>query len=110
MAFKIVNETYECLEGENPERYGYIEGYTSNTVGETYLRINCKTLIDENMLAWYKRCWGEIPTIPNGLGTCENEGCRKLQNGDIVGEGVRLNKKQVKQLIRELKKWLRRGY
>ena len=24
MAFKIVNETYECLPNENPEKYGYI--------------------------------------------------------------------------------------
>ena len=110
MAFKIVNETYECLEDENPERYGYIEGYTSNTVGETYLRINCKELIDNRMLDWYKRCYGEIPTKPNGFGICQNECCRPLQNGDVVGAGVRLNKKQVKQLINELKKWLKNGY
>ncbi len=57
MAFKIVNETYECSPNENPEKYGYIEGYTSNTVGETYLRINCKALIDEDKLDWYKRCY-----------------------------------------------------
>lgn len=110
MAFKIVNETYECLDGENPERYGYIEGYTSNTVGETYLRINCKALIDEHKLDWYKRVYGEIPTTPS----CDNfppykKGLRPLQDGDIIGEGVRLDKRQVKLLIKELKKWLRKG-
>ncbi len=110
MPFKIVNETYGCPDGVDPARYGYIEGYTSNTVGETYLRINCKVLIDEEKLNWFKQCYGEIPTIPNGLGNCRNEGCRPMQNGDIVGEGIRLNKKQVKKLIRELKKWVRRGY
>lgn len=86
MAFKIVNETYECSPNENPEKYGYIEGYTSNTVGETYLRINCKALIDEDKLDWYKRCYGEIPTIENVLG---QRGCRPLKVGDIIGEGVR---------------------
>ena len=106
MAFKIVNETYKGNEGQNPEAFGYIEGYTSNTVGETYLRINCKSRIDESKLEWYRRCYGEIPTIINGV----KRGCRPLQDGDIIGEGVRLNKKQVKQLIKELKKWLRRGY
>ena len=30
--------------------------------------------------------------------------------GDIEGAGIRLTRKQVKQLVRELKKWLRRGY
>lgn len=110
MPFKIVNETYACPNGENPERYGYIEGYTSNTVGETYLRVNCKVLIDDEKLDWYKRCYGDITTIPNGLPTARNEGCRKMQSGDEVGEGVRLNRKQVKKLIRELKKWIRRGY
>lgn len=110
MAFKIINETYPCLSGESPERYGFIEGYTSNTVGEMYLRVNCKVLVDANKLDWYKQCYGDIPTIPNGFGICKNEGCRPLQDGDVIGEGVRLNRKQVKKLIRELKKWLRRGY
>ncbi len=107
MAFKIVNETYECSPDENPERYGYIEGYTSNTVGETYLRINCKSLVDEEKLDWYKRCYGEVPTIENRLG---HRGCRSLKAGDIIGEGVRLNQEQVKQLIKELKLWLKKGY
>lgn len=34
MAFKIVNETY-VDDNRKPEVFGYIEGYTSNTVGET---------------------------------------------------------------------------
>lgn len=111
MAFKIVNETYECLPGENPERYGYIEGYTSGTAGETCLRINCKSLVDDGMLNWYMRCYGAIPTIPDQSGDCINKkGCRTLQSGDVIGDGVRLSKKQVKQLIKELKLWLRRGH
>ena len=107
MAFKIANETYYVEKGREPEVYGYIEGYTSNTVGKTYLRLNCKSLVDNEILEWYKRVYGEIPTTPCGLG---EKGCRPLQNGDIIGEGVRLNKKQVKKLIKELKKWLRRGW
>ena len=108
MAFKIVNETYYA---ENPESMGWIEGYTSNTVGHTYLRINCKCLIDEERIDWYKRLWTELPTIPIKPSVhFDKQGCRPIQVGDIIGEGVRLNKKQVKQLIKELKKWLRKGY
>ena len=95
MPFKIVNETYYTDENENPERYGYIEGYTSNTVGATFLRINCKVTLDEDLINFRKKF------------------CPHYYNpkaGDISGEGVRLNKKQVKQLIKELKKWLRKGY
>ena len=111
MAFKIVNETYYVEKGREPEVYGYIEGYTSNTVGETYLRINCKCLIDEEKIDWYKRCWTELPTIPiHPSCYLDKKGCRPIQDGDIIGEGVRLNKKQVKQLIKELEKWLRKGY
>lgn len=111
MPFKIVNETYECSPDENPERYGYIEGYTSNTVGETYLRINCKSVVDEEKLDWYKRCYGQIPTTPIREATLGlRSGCRPLQDGDIIGEGVRLSRRQVKQLIKELKLWLKKGY
>lgn len=93
MPFKIVNETYYTNENENPERYGYIEGYTSNTAGATFLRINCKVTLDEDLIRFRK-----------------NNNRYELEVGKQVGEGVRLNKKQVKQLIKELKKWLRKGY
>ena len=46
MAFEIVNETYVTLDGETPKKHGYIEGYTSNTVGETYLRLNINSIKD----------------------------------------------------------------
>ena len=105
MAFKIVNETY-VDDNRNPEVFGYIEGYTSNTVGETYLRLNVKVLIDEKKISWHKRLHGDIPKIAFGF----EKGIRPIQDGDIVGEGIRLNKKQVKQLIKELRKWLRKGY
>ena len=107
MPFEIVNETYEIIEGQDPKRFGYIEGYTSNTVGETYLRLNCKELIDKDELDWYMRVYKEIPTTPKG---CGQKGCRPLQEGDIIGAGVRLSKAQVKQLIKELKLWLKKGY
>lgn len=107
MAFEIINETYEVTEGQDPKRFGYLEGYTSNTVGETYLRLNCKELVDKEELEWYKRVYKDIPTIPKGFG---QQGCRPLQEGDIVGAGIRLSQKQVKQLIKELKLWLKRGY
>ena len=93
MPFKIVNETYYTEEGQNPERYGYIEGYTSNTVGETFLRINCKATLDEDLVRFY-----------------QTTGHFNLEVGRHIGEGVRLNKKQVKQLIKELQKWLKKGY
>lgn len=93
MPFKIVNETYYTEEGQNPERYGYIEGYTSNTVGATFLRINCKVTLDEDLIRFRNKT--------NHF---------NLEVGRHIGEGVRLNKKQVKQLIKELKKWLRKGY
>lgn len=97
MAFEIVNETYVTLEGENPKKYGYIEGYTSNTVGETYLRMNIKVIPDQEMYDTYKRT-GAI------------EDCFTFKVGKPFGEGIRLSRKQVKQLIKELKKWLKKGY
>lgn len=110
MPFEIVNETYQCSPNENPKKYGYIKGYTSNTVGETYLRLNCKSVLDDEQIDWYKRVFGEVPTTPNTPSSAlRKKGCRPLQAGDIIGEGIRLNKKQVRQLIKELKRWLRRG-
>lgn len=57
MAFQIVNESYNAeAEGRDPKVYGYIEGYTSNTVDtDVYLRLNCKELVDEEKIDWYKR-------------------------------------------------------
>lgn len=97
MAFEIVNETYQTLEGQDPKKFGYIEGYTSNTVGETFLRLNVKSIPDQDMYDTYKR-----------TGAIESHFTYKV--GQPFGEGIRLNKKQVKQLIKELKKWLRKGY
>lgn len=96
MAFEIVNETYITLEGENPKKYGYIEGYTSNTVGETYLRMNIKSIPEQDQYDCYKRT--------NSLADFE------YKVGKPYGEGVRLNKKQVMRLIWELIKWLVKGY
>lgn len=96
MAFEIVNETYITLPDEDPKKYGYIEGYTSNTVGATYLCINCKSIPDQDSYDCHKRarCLEDF----------------EYRVGKPYGEGVRLNKKQVCKLIWELIKWLVRGY
>lgn len=96
MPFEIVNETYTTLPGENPKKWGYIEGYTSNTVGETYLRLNVKSIPDQEQYDHHKRC-------------------RSLDNfeyrpGKVYGEGIRLSRKQVVRLVLELVKWLVKGY
>ena len=96
MAFKIVNETYTTLPDESPEKYGYVEGYTSNTVGATYLRLNVMSVPDEDQYNTYKRT-----------------GCLRhfeYKPGQKYGTGVRLNRKQVVRLIWELAKWLVKGY
>ena len=95
MAFEIVNETYRTLEGENPKKWGYIEGYTSNTVGETFLRLNVKSLPDLEQYNHHKRC-GILKDFD-------------YQVGKPYGEGIRLNRKQVLKLIWELLKWLVKG-
>lgn len=96
MAFEIINETYPTLENENPKKYGYIEGYTSNTVGKTYLRINCFEIPDEDAYECHRRS-GSIEVF-------------EYKPGKKYGTGVRLNKKQVRKLIWELIKWLVRGW
>ena len=96
MAFEIVNETYLTLDGEDPKKWGYIEGYTSNTVGKAYLRMNIKSIPDQDQYDCHKRC--------NRLDLFE------YRVGKPYGEGIRLNKKQVVRLIWELTKWLVRGY
>ena len=108
MAFQIVDESYHAeAEGRDPKTYGYVEGYTSNTVDDQiYLRLNCKELVDGEKIDWYKRvCKGQIPTRYEF-----GKGAVPLKPGDVEGQGVRLTRKQVKQLIKELKKWLKRGY
>lgn len=104
MSFEIVDKSY-CAEaeGRDPKVYGYLEGYTSNTVSqERYLRLNCKAIIDEEKLDWYKRVYGVIPLIEHfGKGCYE-----KAEPGDIIGGGIRLTESQVKELIYELSKWL----
>lgn len=95
MAFKIVNKTYITLPGENPEKHGYVEGYTSNTVGATYLRLNVMAVPDKEMYDTYKRT--------NCLSSFE------FKPGQKYGTGVRLNRKQVVRLLWELFKWLVRG-
>ena len=96
MAFEIVNETYATKPGENPKKWGYIEGYTSNTVGKTYLRLNIKSIPDQDLYDTY--------ALTGALKHFE------YRVGEIFGEGIRLNRKQVCQLIWELFKWLVRGW
>lgn len=96
MSFEIINETYPTLPEEDPRKYGYIEGYTSNTVGATYLRINVKSIPDQSQYDCHKRS-GSIQHF-------------EYRVGEPYGEGVRLNKRQVWCLIWELLKWLIRGH
>lgn len=96
MAFEIVNETYRTSEGEDPKKYGYIEGYTSNTMDETYLCLNVRSVPDEEIYESYKRS--------PGLQYFE------YQIGKPYGESVRLNRRQVVRLIWELIKWLLKGW
>ena len=97
MAFEIVNETYvPDYDGENPKKWGYIEGYTSNTVGYTFLRLNVKAIPDQSMYDTYKRT-GALPNF-------------EFRPGNRYGTGIRLSRKQVVKLIWELFKWLIKGY
>lgn len=96
MPFEIINETYTTLPGENPKQWGYIEGYTSNTVGETYLRLNVKSIPSQRQYDTHKRC-GRLDYFAYRV-------------GQAYGEGIRLSRKQVAKLIWELVKWLIRGW
>jgi hypothetical protein len=110
MSFKISDIEYTKGTDRNPDAMGYIEGYTSNTAGATFLRINAKNLIDEEKIDWYKRLYKGLPiTSDIDMETC-NSYLREVKVGDIIGEGVRLNRKQVIRLIFELTKWAIRGY
>ena len=111
MAFKIVDRTYTKGTGRKPESMGIIEGYTSNTVGATYLRINCKAETDQEHYDWYMRLYGEVPHDVHDY-DADRHKCflRDRQVGDVTGEGIRLDRKQVVRLIWELIKWVVRGY
>jgi len=106
MAFKIADIEYTKGTDHKPEVMGYIEGYTSNTVGKTFLRINCMSEIDQNKIEWYQRCFHGLPLIPSINKDTLHEYLREVKVGDCIGDGVRLNKKQVLKLIFELIKWL----
>lgn len=111
MAFRIVDRTYTQGTDRKPESMGIIEGYTSNTVGATYLRINCKVETDQEMYDWFMRLYGEVP---HDVHTYDNDTLksrlRNRQVGDVTGEGIRLDRKQVIRLIWELLMWLIKGY
>lgn len=111
MAFRIVDRTYSNGTDRKPEAMGIIEGYTSNTVGHTYLRINCKVETDQEMYDWFMRVYREVPHDVYDY-NCETHrsSLRDRQIGDITGEGIRLDRKQVIHLIWELIKWLVKGY
>ena len=110
MGFKISDIEYTRGTDRNQDAMGYIEGYTSNTAGATFLRINTKSLIDEEKIDWYKRLYRELPVTSDIDKDTLRSYFREVRVGDTIGEGVRLNKKQVKELISELRKWLKNGY
>lgn len=110
MAFKIVDRTYTKGTDRKPEAMGIIEGYTSNTVGATYLRINCKAETDQEQYDWFMRLYGEVPHDVSEIDPLTLKSyLRDRQIGDVTGEGIRLDKRQVMRLIWELLKWLIRG-
>ena len=110
MAFRIVNRTY-VDPNRKPEVFGFIEGYTSNTVGETYLRMNIKEETDDEKVEWYRRLYGNVPRdVPATFPFSYHQYLRERRAGDCVGEGIRLDRGQVLQLIWELIKWLVKGY
>ena len=96
MAFEIVNRVYNTLSHEDPKKYGYVEGYTSSSAMGTYLRMNIKSIPDEEQIAFYDR--NRKTTL------------RDYELGRPYGEGMLLDRKQVLKLIIELFRWLVRGY
>lgn len=110
MSFKIADIEYTKGTSRKPEAMGYIEGYTSNTVGKTFLRINCKSEVDQEKIDWYKRIYHALPLTPDIDKDTYQSYFREVKAGDCTGDGVRLNKRQVWTLIKELLKWLIRGY
>lgn len=115
MPFYIADRTYTKGTDRKPEAMGFIEGYTSNTVGETYLRMNIKCETDKETYEWYKRVFGEVPhdvidSVFNVNSKTYRDFIRDRKIGDVTGEGIRLDRVQVVRLIWELLKWLVRGY
>lgn len=111
MAFRIVDRTYTKGTDRKPESMGIVEGYTSNTVGHTYLRMNCKVETDQEMYDWFIRLYGEVPhDVHDYNPETHRSFLRDRQIGDETGEGIRLDKRQVIRLIWELIKWLVKGY
>lgn len=110
MAFRIVDRTYTAGTDRKPESMGIIEGYTSNTVGATYLRINCKAETDQEHYDWLLRMYGEVPHDVGGYDPVSHRSYLRYRRvGDITGEGIRLDRRQVIRLIWELIKWLVKG-
>lgn len=110
MAFRIVDRTYTKGTDRKPESMGIIEGYTSNTVGATYLRINCIVETDQEKYDWFMRMYGEVPHDVNYVNPLTlRSSLRDREVGDITGEGIRLDRRQVIRLIWELIKWLVKG-
>lgn len=111
MAFRIVDRTYTKGTDRKPESMGIIEGYTSNTVGATHLRINCRAETDQGRYDWFMGMYGEVPHDVPEINPFTLEGSlRDRKVGDITGEGICLDRRQVIRLIWELIKWLVRGY
>lgn len=111
MAFYIADRTYTAGTGRKPESMGLIEGYTSNTVGATYLRINVKEELDQEKYEWYLRLYGRVPCDVHDYDSARMRSfLRDREVGDVVGTGIRLDRGQVVRLIWELVKWLVRGY
>ena len=109
IAFKIADIEYTKGTDRKPEAMGYIEGYTSNTVGKTFLRLNCKSEIDQEQIDWYQRLYHALPLVADIDKDTLKSYFREARVGDCIGDGVRLNKKQVWKLIIELIKWLIKG-
>ena len=96
MAFEITDETYFRLPGEDPRKWGYIEGYPADCEKGNMLRINVKEIPDEHSYNCYK--------VSNCLDLFE------YKPGKPYGTTIRLTRKQVVRLIWELLKWLVKGY
>lgn len=111
MAFYIADRTYTEGTNRKPEAFGFIEGYTSNTAGATYLRMNIMEELDQEKYDWYMRLYGEVPRDVHDYDPKTMKSfLRNRVVGDAVGEGIRLDRKQVVRLIWELFKWLLRGW
>lgn len=111
MAFYIADRTYTKGTDRKPESMGIIEGYTSNTVGATYLRINCKEETDQERYDWYLRLYREVPHDVHEVDhNTYKSYLRDRKVGDVTGCGIRLDRGQVVRLIWELIKWLVKGH